>query len=120
MQNEVEYFERNKVWELVPRPNCLKIIDTKWTFMNKCDDHGHVTRNKAQLVAEGYNQVEGVDFDETFGPIACLESTRLLFGISCHLYLKHYKMDVKSTFLKGYLNEKAFAKHPKGFVDLSS
>ena len=70
MQGELNQFERNKVWNLVPRPTHQSIIGTKWIFRNKLDEFGNVVRNKARLVAQGYNQQEGIDFDETFAPFA--------------------------------------------------
>ena len=78
-----------------------------------------MTRNKARLVAQGYTQVEGLDFDETFAPVARLESIRLLLGVSCILKFKLFQMDVKSAFLNGYLNEEVYVEQPKGFVDPS-
>jgi hypothetical protein len=71
MQEELNNFTRNEVWHLVPRPN-QNVVDTKWVFRNKQDEHGVVTRNKARLVAKGYSQVEGLDFDETYAPVARL------------------------------------------------
>lgn len=118
MQEELVQFERNEVWELVPQPDKkVIIIGTKWIFKNKSDEHGNITRNKARLVAQGYTQVEGVDFDETFAPVACLEAIRLLLGISCHLHFKLFQIDVKSAFLNGYLNEEVYVAQLKGFVD---
>jgi hypothetical protein len=71
MQEELNTFTRNEVWHLVPRPN-QNVVGTKWVFQNKQDENGVVTRNKAQLVAKGYSQVEGLDFDETYAPVAKL------------------------------------------------
>ena len=71
----------------------------------------------ARLVAQGYTQVEGVDFDETFAPVARLESIRLLLGVACILKFKLFQMDVKSAFLNGYLNEEVYVEQPKGFTD---
>jgi hypothetical protein len=77
MQEKLNNFKRNEVWSLVERPK-QNIVGTKWVFYNEQDDHGVVTKNKAQLVAKGYSQVEGLDFDETFAPIARLESICIL------------------------------------------
>ena len=117
MHEELNQFKRNEVWNLVPRLDGINVIGTKWVFKNKSDESGTVTRNKARLVAQGYTQVEGVDFDETFAPVARLESIRLLLGVACLLKFRLYQMDVKSAFLNGYLNEEVYVKQPKGFVD---
>ena len=77
MHEELSNFERNKVWTLVEKPkDCLNVIGTKWIFKNKQDAQGNVVRNKARLVAQGYSQVEGIDYGETFAPVAHLESIR--------------------------------------------
>jgi hypothetical protein len=93
-------FTSNDVWTLVPRPSDHNIIDTKWIFKNKSDEHGTVIRNKARLVTQGYTHIEGVDFDEIIAPVACLESMRILLSISCHLGFKLYQMDFKSAFMR--------------------
>lgn len=98
----------------------MNIIGTNWIYKNKYDESGNVTRNKERLVAQGYTQIEGVDFDETFAPVARLESIRLLLGISCMLKFKLFQMDVKSAFLNGYLNEEVYMDQPKGFTDPNS
>ena len=117
MQDELNQFERNEVWSLVPRPKDINVIGTKWVFRNKTDESGKIVRNKARLVAQGYTQVEGVDFDETFAPVARLESIRLLLSIACVKKFKLFQMDVKSAFLNGYLQEEVYVEQPKGFVD---
>ncbi len=119
MQEELGQFKRNEVWDLVHRPENVNVIGTKWVYKNKSDENGNVTRNKARLVAQGYAQIEGVDFDETFAPVARLESIRLLLGVACILKFKLFQMDVKSAFLNGYLNEEVYVEQPKGFVDPS-
>ena len=78
---------------------------------------GNIVRNKARLVAQGYSQIEGIDFEETFAPAACLESIRLLLSISCVHKFKLHQMDMKSAFLNGFLQEEAFVEQPKVFVD---
>ena len=117
MHEELHQFVRNDVWELVPKPKGVNVIGTKWIFKNKSDEHGTVIRNKSKLVAQGYTQVEGVDFDETFAPVARLESIRILLAITSHLNFKLYQMDVKSAFLNGMLQEEVYVEQLKGFVD---
>jgi len=115
MHDELHQFSRINVWALVSRPSDQNIIGTKWIFKNKSNEHGTVIRNKARLVAQGYTQIEGIDFDETFAPVARLESIRILLSISCHLGFKLYQMDVKSAFLNGIIQEEVYLKQPKGF-----
>jgi hypothetical protein len=117
MHDELHQFTRNDVWTLVPRPAEQNIIGTKWIFKNKTDEYGTVIRNKARLVAQGYTQIEGVDFDETFALVARLESIRILLSIACHLGFKLYQMDVKSAFLNGVLQEEVYVEQSKGFQD---
>ena len=74
-------------------------------------------RNKASLIAQGYSQMEGVDYDETFAPVACMESIRILLALACHLKFKFYQMDVKTAFLNGFLKENVYVAQPKGFID---
>jgi len=115
MHDELHQFIRNDVWTLVPHPAEQNIIGTKWIFKNKTYENGTVVRNKARLVAQGYTQIEGVDFDETFAPVARLESIKILLSIACHLGFKLYQMDVKSAFLNGILQEEVYVEQPKGF-----
>lgn len=84
-------------------PSDKNVIDTKWIFKNKHDEHGTVIRNKARLVVNGYAQIEGIDFKETFAPVARLESIKILLSIACYLKFKLYQMDIKSAFLNGIL-----------------
>ena len=81
MQDELHQFERNQVWHLVPKPKDRTIIGTKWVFRNKLDEQGAVTRNKARLVVQGYNQEEGIDYEETFAPVARIEAICRSYGI---------------------------------------
>ncbi|KAH9697228.1 hypothetical protein KPL71_023524 [Citrus sinensis] len=115
MQEELNQFERNNVWELVPKPEHQSVIGTKWIFRNKMDESGVVVRNKARLVAQGYNQEEGIDFDETFAPVARLEAIRMLLAFACHKDFILFQMDVKSAFLNVYIMEEVYVKQPPGF-----
>jgi hypothetical protein len=115
MHEELEYFERNQVWELVePPPNC-KPIGTKWLWKNKEGENGEVVRNKSRLVAQGYSQKEGIDYEDTFAPVARLEAIRILLAFSVAKGLKLNKMDVKSAFLNGFLEEEVYVKQSPGF-----
>ncbi|GJZ86998.1 retrovirus-related pol polyprotein from transposon TNT 1-94 [Tanacetum coccineum] len=117
MQEELNQFIANDVWELVPQPKNMTIIGTKWVFRNKLDENGVVSRNKARLVAQGYNQQEGIDYDETYAPVARLESIRILLAYACILDFKLFQMDVKSAFLNGFINEEVYVAQPLGFID---
>ncbi|GKF53298.1 retrovirus-related pol polyprotein from transposon TNT 1-94 [Tanacetum coccineum] len=108
MQEELNQFKTNDVWELVPNPMDMSIIGTKWVYRNKLDENSVVTRNKARLVAQGYNQQEGIDYDETYALVARLESIRILLAYACELDFKLYQMDVKSAFLNGFINEEVY------------
>jgi hypothetical protein len=116
MQEELNNFTRNEIWHLVPRPN-QNVVGTKWVFRNKQDEHCVVTRNKAQLVTKGYSQVEGLDFDDTYSPIARLESIRILLAYATYHGFKIYQMDVKSAFLNGPIKEEVYVEQPPGFEE---
>ena len=83
MHDELFQFQRNDVWTLVPRLEGEHIIGTKWIFRNKTNDEGNVIHNKAYLLAQGYSQMEGVDYDETFAPVARIEFIRILLALAC-------------------------------------
>ena len=118
MQEELNQFGRNKVWELVPRPKNKSVIGAKWVFRNKLDETGTMIRNKAILVAEGYSQEEEIDFiDETFARVTRLEAIRMFLAFAAHSKFKVYQMDVKSAFLNGKLEEEVYVEQPPGFVD---
>ena len=108
MHDEMLQFQRNDVQTLVPRSEGEDIIDTKWIFRNKTDEDGNVIRNKARLVAQGYLQMEGVNYDETFAPVARMKSIRILLALACHLKFKLYQMDVKTAFSNGLLKEDVY------------
>ncbi|KAL8104298.1 hypothetical protein AgCh_028500 [Apium graveolens] len=117
MQEELNEFERNKVWTLVPRPKNRSVVGTKWVFRNKTDSDGIITRNKVRLVAKGYSQQEGIDYDETFAPVARLEAIRIFLAYAAHKKFTVFQMDVKSAFLNGELEEEVYVEQPPGFVD---
>jgi hypothetical protein len=116
MQEELNNFTGNEVSHLVPCPN-QNVVGTKCVFCNKQDEHGVVTRNKAQLVTKGYSQVEGLDFNETYAPVGRLESIRILFAYATYHGFKLYQMDVKSAFLNGPIKEEVYVDQPPSFED---
>ncbi|WVZ76525.1 hypothetical protein U9M48_024495 [Paspalum notatum var. saurae] len=108
MYEELENFERNHVWDLVePPPNC-RPIGTKWVFKSKQGEDGMVVRNKARLK-------EGIDYEETFAPIARLEAIRILLAFAASKGFKLQQMDVKSAFLNGFIEEEVYVRQPPGF-----
>ncbi|GKE18637.1 putative ribonuclease H-like domain-containing protein [Tanacetum coccineum] len=105
MQEELLKFHFQKVWTLVNLPNGKRAIGTKWVFRNKKDKRGIVVRNKGRLVAQGYTQEEGIDYDEDFAPVARIEAIRLFLAYTSFMGFIVYQMDVKSAFLYGTIDE---------------
>ncbi|GKF31356.1 putative ribonuclease H-like domain-containing protein, partial [Tanacetum coccineum] len=101
MQEELLQFQLQKVWTLVNLPNDKRAIGTKWVFRNKKDKRGIIARNKARLVAQGYTQEEGIDYDEVFAPVVRIEAIRLFLAYASFMGFNVYQMHVKSTFLYG-------------------
>ncbi|GJT41011.1 putative ribonuclease H-like domain-containing protein [Tanacetum coccineum] len=117
MQEELIQFKLQKVWTLVDLPNGKRAIGTKWVFRNKKDERGIVVRNKARLVAQGYTQEEGIDYDEVFAPVARIEAIRLFLAYASFMGFIVYQMDVKSAFLYGTIKEEVYVCQPPGFED---
>ncbi|GKA99878.1 retrovirus-related pol polyprotein from transposon TNT 1-94 [Tanacetum coccineum] len=117
MQEELNEFERLEVWELVPRPDKVMVITLKWIYKVKLDELGGILKNKARLVARGYRQEEGIDFEESFAPVARLEAIRIFLAFAAHINMIVYQMNVKTAFLNGILREKVYVSQPDRFVD---
>nr|GFB98404.1 retrovirus-related Pol polyprotein from transposon TNT 1-94 [Tanacetum cinerariifolium] len=117
-KEELHQFDRLDVWELVDRLLCINVINLKWLWKNKRDEENTVIRNKSRLVAKGYSQKEGVDFEESFAPVARLQAVRLFIAYAAYKSFTIYQMDVKTTFLYGPLKEEVYVSQPDGFVDL--
>nr|GEZ99916.1 hypothetical protein [Tanacetum cinerariifolium] len=113
MQEEFNEFERLEVWELVPRPDKVMVITFKWIYKVKFDELGGILKNKARLVARGYRQEEGIDFEESFAPVARLEAIRIFLAYVAHKNMVVYQMDVKTAFLNGNLREDVYVSQPK-------
>nr|GEX04018.1 hypothetical protein [Tanacetum cinerariifolium] len=117
LTEELHQFDRLDVWELVDRPLCKNVVNMKWLWKNKRDEENIVIRNKSRLVAKGYAQREGVNFEESFAPVARLEAVWLFIAYAAHKSFTVYQMDVKTTFLYGPLKEEVYVNKPDGFVD---
>ena len=117
MEEEIDKIKKNKTWSLIPRLADNNVIGTKWVFRNKLDENGEITRKKERLVCKGDGQEEGLDYGETFSPIARMEGVRILLAYATDKGFKVYQMNVKSTFLNGILEEEVYIEQPKGFFD---
>ncbi|GJV33727.1 putative ribonuclease H-like domain-containing protein [Tanacetum coccineum] len=114
---ELLQFKLQEVWTLVDLPNGKRAIGSKWVFRNKKDERGIMIRNKARLVAQGYTQEEGIDYDEVFAPVARIEAIRLFLAYASFKDFVVYQMDVKSAFLYGKIEEEVYVCQPPGFED---
>nr|GEX56402.1 retrovirus-related Pol polyprotein from transposon TNT 1-94 [Tanacetum cinerariifolium] len=117
MQDEIHEFDRLQVWELVPQLDCVMIIALKWIYKVKLDECGDVLKNKTRLVAKGYRQEEGIDFEESFALVACIEAIRIFIANATSKNITIYQMDVKTEFLNGELKEEVYVSQPGGFFD---
>ncbi|GKE57963.1 putative ribonuclease H-like domain-containing protein, partial [Tanacetum coccineum] len=117
IQEELHEFEHLKVWELVPRPDKVMVITLKWIYKVKLDEMGGILKNKARLVARGYRQEEGIDFEGSFAPVARLDAIRIFLAHAAHMNMIVYQMDVKTIFLNGVLREEVYVSQLDGFVD---
>ncbi|GKB01903.1 retrovirus-related pol polyprotein from transposon TNT 1-94 [Tanacetum coccineum] len=117
IQDEIYEFDRLQVWELVPRPDCVMIIALKWIYKVKLVEYGDVLKNKTRLVAKGYRQEEGIDFEESFAPVARIEAIIMFIVNAASKNMTIYQMDVKTAFLNGELKEEVYVSQPEGFVD---
>ncbi|GJU36987.1 retrovirus-related pol polyprotein from transposon TNT 1-94 [Tanacetum coccineum] len=117
MQEELNEFERLEVWELVPRPDKVMVITLKWIYKVKLDELGGILNNKARLVARGYRQEEGIDFKESFSPVARLDVIQIFLAFVAHMNMIVYQIDVKTAFLNDILRKEVYVSQPDGFVD---
>ncbi|GKB22416.1 putative ribonuclease H-like domain-containing protein [Tanacetum coccineum] len=116
-QEELLQFKQQEVWTLVDLPNRKRAISTKWVYMNKKDERCIVIKNKARMVAQGYTQKEGIDYDEVFAPVAIIEAIRLFLAYASFKDFMVYQMVVKSAFLYGKIEEEVYVCQPPGFED---
>jgi hypothetical protein len=116
MPEEIDSVEWNRTWELADLPQGHRAITLKWVYKLKRNEAGEIVKHKARLVARGFVQQEGIDFDEIFAPVARMESVRILLALAAQKGWQVHHMNVKSTFLNGDLKEEAYVRQPVGFI----
>ncbi|GJR23661.1 retrovirus-related pol polyprotein from transposon TNT 1-94 [Tanacetum coccineum] len=117
MRKELNKFECLKVWELIPRPDKVMVITLKWIYKVKLDEIGGILKNKARLVARGYRQEDGIDFEESFALVDRLDAIRIFLAYAAHMNMVIYQMDVEMAFSNGILREEVYVSQPDEFVD---
>ena len=108
MVEEYESIMRNDVWEVVPRPEGKLVVTSRWIYKVKYAADGNIEKHKARFVARGFSQVEGIDYDETFAPVARYTSIRTVMAIVAKIGWRIHQMDVKTAFLNGILEEEVY------------
>ncbi|KAK4399803.1 Retrovirus-related Pol polyprotein from transposon RE2 [Sesamum angolense] len=116
MEEEIKMIEKNNTWELADRPKDKEVIGVKWIYKTKLNADGSIQKHKARLITKGYSQLPGIDYTETFAPVAHLDTIRGLIAIAANRKWKIYQMDVKSAFLNGYIDEEIYVEQPQGFI----
>ena len=116
MKSEMQSMYDNQVWTLVDPPEGVKTVGCKWVFKEKTDMDGNVNVFKARLVAKGFTQTHGIDYNETFSPVAMAKSIRILLAIAAYYDYEIWQMDIKTAFLNGKLLEDVYMTQPEGFV----
>jgi hypothetical protein len=116
IQSKMDTVEKNRTWELADLPRGHNVITLKWVFKLARDETDAIIKHKARLMARGFVQQEGIDFDDTFAPVSRIESMRLLFMLAAQEGWHVHHMDVKSVFLNGYLKEEVYVHQPPGFT----
>ncbi|GJT62138.1 retrovirus-related pol polyprotein from transposon TNT 1-94 [Tanacetum coccineum] len=117
MQEGIHEFERLQVWELVSCQEKVMLIKLKWIYKFKTDKFGGVLKNKARIVAQGFRQEEGINFEESFALVERIEAIRIFVANASNKNMPIFQMDVKTAFLNGELKEEVYVSQPEGFVD---
>jgi hypothetical protein len=116
MTEEYQSIMKNDVWDIVPRPKGKSVVTSKWIYKIKHAADGSVEKYKARFVARGFSQVEGIDYEETFAPVARYTSIRTIIALATSMGWRLHQMDVKTTFLNGEIEEEVYIEQPDGFV----
>ena len=116
MLDEYRSIMKNNVWEVVPRPEEKSMVSSKWIYKIKHAADGNIEKYKARFVARGFSQKEGIDYEETFAPVARYTSIRMIISLASILGWKLHQMDVKTAFLNGKIEQEVYVEQPKGFI----
>ena len=116
MKSEMDSMYSNQVWTLVDAPEGVTPIRCKWVYKKKIEVDGQVETYKARLVAKGFRQKQGIDYDETFSPVAILKSIWIMLAIAAYYDYEIWQIDVKTVFLNDFLEEEVYMSQPEGFV----
>ena len=120
MVEEYDSIVRNNAWEIVPRPEGKSVVGSRWIYKVKQAADGSVEKYKARFVARGFSQIEGIDYEETFAPVARYSSIRMILALSAHMGWHIHQMDVKTAFLNGVIEEEVYIEQPEGFEIFNS
>ena len=115
MDEEIDAIERNETWEVTVLPPKKQVTGVKWVYNTKCNAQSKIDRHKARLVVKGYKRQYGRDYDETYAPVARMDTVRTIIAIAAQYKWKVYQMDVKSAFLNGVLKEEVYVEQPPGY-----
>jgi hypothetical protein len=115
MVEEYDSIVRNDVWDVVPRPVGKSVVTSRWLYKTKIAADGNIEKYKARFVARGFSQIEGVDYDETFAPVARYTSIKSIIAIATEMGWSIHQMDVKTAFLNGFIDEEVYIEQPQGF-----
>jgi hypothetical protein len=115
MTEEYQSIMKNEVWEIVPRPKSKDVVSSKWLFKIKHAADGSIDKYKARFFARGFSQKEGIDYEETFAPVARYTSIRIIIALAAKMKWTLHQMDVKTTFLNGVIEEEVYIEQPQGF-----
>jgi hypothetical protein len=115
MTEEYQSIIKNDVWEIFPRPKSKDVVSSKWLYKIKHVANGSIEKYKARFVARGFSQKEGIDYEETFAPVARYTSIRTIIALAAKMKWKLHQMDVKTTFLNGVIEEEVYIEQPQGF-----
>jgi hypothetical protein len=115
MTEEYQSIIKNDVWEIVPRPKNKDVVSSKWLYKIKHATDGSIEKHKVRFVAYGFSQKEGIDYEETFSPVARYTSIITIISLVAKMKWRLHQMDVKTTFLNGVIEEEVYTEQPQGF-----